>query len=128
MSKVHDILVQFPSVAAGTDEELYVPVNLLSSKGRIKKIRLVPYTARTADACDYTTIAVKVGANTVASRATDVAGGNMVAGTAELLTLVDAYTEVEDGDVISVHKDDTGCTGLAFDGAIMITIEEQPIP
>lgn len=127
MSMVRDVVFHFPSVGAGTDEELYIAVNLLSSKARIKKVRLTPYTARTADATNYTTITLKSGANTICSRATDVAGGNMVAGTAEVLTIDDAYSEVSDGDVLAVHKDDSG-TGLAFDGSITVTLEEQPIP
>lgn len=90
--------------------------------GNIVACDLMPNVAVTANDTNKMTFSVKIGSATLASRVTDVAGGNMVAGTNE--SLGDAVgARVNKGDVL--HLDcDKGGTGPAYDCTLRIMVEE----
>lgn len=107
----------FAAVAAGTDETWYVP---LPSSGtwKLESAIFLPWTDRTANDTNYTTIAVKKGATTIASEATTTSDtGNLTAGTALTLAITGAGTNLEFGASapVVVTKTDAG-SGLALDG------------
>lgn len=120
---IMQVTLPWPSVAAGTDDERGVAI-AAPGEWRLVAAYWCPDTAITANATNYTTLTVKQGSTTLATRATDVAGGSAVKHTAEALTLSGgAALEFGQGDVIQVDKDDSG-TGAIVDGAFSFFFEK----
>jgi hypothetical protein len=96
-----------------------------SSPGYIKAAYYEPTVAITADGSNYMTLTVAANSTTVASRATDVAGGSIVDATPVSLTMASGVrdkAEVEQGDVITCASTKTG-TGPAFGGRLVVVVE-----
>lgn len=119
----HAIRLPFAAVAAGTGETFYAA--LPAGKWKLTKASFTSWTARTANDTNYTTIAVKNGATTLASEATTTGDtGNLTAGGVLDLVITGTGTSLEfdGGDVISVTKTDAG-SGLALDGEFLLEFE-----
>lgn len=113
--------VQFPLIAAGTDEVLYATI---AAEGTflLKSAYVVPWTNRTAHDTNYTDLSIELGTTEVASLQTTTGGsGNLVAGTPIALTLSNVI-EVAQGSKIAIKKTDAG-SGLAFDGGFDLYFE-----
>jgi hypothetical protein len=126
----NQIAIFMPNVAATNDEERYFPVTLSGSKAKIVKVRLVADETVTAHASNYATLALKKGGTTLASWSTATGGdGTLTEGTDVELTISGTGEDIElsDGDVLEFDKVESG-TGVAFQGTLVVEIEEQPIP
>lgn len=94
------------SAAAGANEVARYGVNTLPVKLLVERVTFVPDTAVTADASNTGTLTIKAGATTIATLTTDLAQGNLVAGTVYSLTLTGtgADLEVSPLETVSVAK------------------------
>lgn len=103
------------SAAAGANEIARYGVNALPVKLKTEAVYFIPDTAVTADASNTGTITVKIGATTIATLTTNVAQGDLVAGTVYTLTLsgTGADLEIDSGEAVSVTKT------YASSGAVM---------
>lgn len=111
------------AVAAGTDE-IFPMIIAKPGTWKLEKAYFVAGTAITADAANYTTLSIKIGANEVATEATTVADtGTIALSTAEELVLTGTGTTLEatgQSTVITCLKTDTG-TGVAADGCFVLS-------
>jgi hypothetical protein len=110
-------------VAAGTPETLYVPI-AAAGTWKMRKAYFTPFTNRTADDTNYTTMTVKKGSTAIATEATTTADtGDLVAGTAIALALTGSGQDLEfaQGSSIVVTKTESG-TGLALDGSFQFEL------
>lgn len=107
-------------IAAGTDQEV-AWVCPFPGKWKVRNVYLVADDAIGADDTDYTTLTLKNGSTTLASRATTVSGGALVAKTAYALEADPggAGAIVEQGEELVFGKADTGTTGVAFSGSMI---------
>jgi hypothetical protein len=113
--------IPFAVIAAGTDETWYAPVP--EGTWKLESAVFVPWTARTANDTNYTTITVKKGATTLASEATTTGDtGNLVAGTPVTLVITGTGTSLEftPSAPVVLGKADSG-SGLALDGTFSLT-------
>lgn len=111
-------------VAAGTDEVLYW-TNKTGTKLRVKALAFTPWTARTANATNYTDISVENEGTEIASEQTTVADtGNLSAGVPLTLAITGTGSSLElaDGDTLAFKKTDAGA-GLALDGMFHVSVE-----
>lgn len=114
----------FPSVGAGTDEALYAAFPH-EGTWELVKAYFTPWTNRTANDTNYTTVSVELLGASVASFTTETSGsggnGNLVAGTPVEFSLSNA-AEIGQGDTVAVLKADTA-SGVALDGCFTFRFE-----
>jgi hypothetical protein len=89
---------------------------------KITSVYLVNSAAIAADDSDYCKVELKNGANVVAELDSRAAHEDGIAdGVAEALNLVDAYSEPEAGDLLSVNYDETDTgTAVALTDAVLV--------
>lgn len=117
-SDIRSVQMNFPTVAAGTDEERGI-CHGLQGEWRLSAAYFQPCTTTATDASNYTTLSVKAGlaGTSLGTLTTNSSGGAaLTAGTVSTVSL-SGGTAREFGatDPIYVEKDDTG-TGAAADG------------
>lgn len=115
-------------LAADTEKTLYCPIPAVDGGGEYEAVSAY-FTpdgdgAVTADATNYTVVTLKNGATSLWSRATDVAGGALVAGTQVALTITAAtaktafeFTAGTDQLTIAVTMPGTGAV---FKGIVAV--------
>ena len=107
--------------ASASDTAEYVP---LYRKATLKEVRLVADAAVTADGSDYLTIKLQKGAVDLGSRAFNSTG--MVAGASESIDLSGGESlDFSDLDELKLTYDQTGSSGMAFDGGIVLVFEPR---
>jgi len=118
----YQVTLTLEEVAAGSPEEWYAAYSG-SNDVQLVSAYLTSATARTANDTNYTTISIKKGLTTYGSLATTTSGtGNLTAGQAVAFSLSSTGTGFSQGEVVEVHKDDSG-SGLAFDGSVSLTFQ-----
>jgi hypothetical protein len=105
------------TAAAGADEIARIGVNASPIRLVLTKLSFVPDTAVTANDTNSGTLTVKIGATTIATLTTNVAQGNLVAGTPVTLTMSGDLT-VAAGAVLSVTKTYAG-SGAVLSGIVV---------
>ena len=105
-----------------TDVEYLLNASL--NKGKIKRVTVLPNVSVTADNTNYITLTVKKASTTLVSRATNVAGGGMVAGTPIVLTLTGTGADLEQdaAGIFEVAVAKAG-TGPAYDFDVVAVFE-----
>jgi hypothetical protein len=113
------------SAAAGANEVARYGVNTLPVKLLIERVTFVPDTAVTADASNTGTLTIKAGDTTIATLTTNVAQGNLVAGTVYSLTLTGSGTDLEVSplETVSVAKTFAN-TGAVLSGLVSFSCTE----
>ncbi|MEN9814122.1 MAG: hypothetical protein RLZZ412_104 [Verrucomicrobiota bacterium] len=114
------------SAAAGANEVARYGVNAQPVKVVVASVYFVPDTAVTADDTNNGVITIKAGATTIAALTTDLAQGNLAAGTVYTLTLSGsgADLEVDAGETVSVTKTYAG-TGAVMSGLVSLRCAEM---
>ena len=113
------------SAAAGANEIARYGVNASPNKLLVERVVFVPDTAVTADASNTGTLTIKIGATTIATLVTDVAQGNLVAGTVYTLTLSAAGADLEIDSLESVSVTKTYAnSGAVLSGAVSFRCSE----
>jgi hypothetical protein len=105
------------TAAAGADEIARIGVNASPIRLVLTELSFVPDTAVTANDTNNGTLTVKIGATTIATLTTNVAQGNLVAGTPVKLTMSGDLT-VAAGAVLSVTKTYAG-SGAVLSGIVV---------
>lgn len=103
------------SAAAGANEIARYGVNTLPVKLLIERVVFVPDTAVTADASNTATLTITAGGTTISTLTTNLAQGNLVAGTAYSFTLTASGADLEISPLESVGVAKT----YASSGAVM---------
>jgi hypothetical protein len=105
------------TAAAGADEIARYGVNDGPNKVVLTALSFVPDVAVTASDTNYGTLTIKIGATTIATLVTDVAGGSLVAGTPVELTMSGDLTMAE-GEVLGATKTYAG-SGAVLSGIVV---------
>jgi len=105
------------TAAAGADEIARIGINASPIRLVLTDLEFVPDTAVTASDTNNGTLTVKIGATTIATLVTNVARGNLVAGTPVTLTMSGDLT-VASGAVMSVTKTYAG-SGAVLSGIVV---------
>lgn len=117
--------IKIGTAAAGANEiPRYVP-NTKPIKLFTESVCFVPDTAVTAADANSGTITVKIGATTIATMTTNLAQGDLVAGTRYALTLSasGADLEIDSLESVSVTKTYTG-SGAVMSGVVSFSVSE----
>ena len=104
------------TAAAGADEIARYGINDGPNKVVLTGLSFVPDTAVTASDTNYGVLTIKIGATTIATLTTNVAQGNLVAGTPVSLTMSGDLTMAV-GAVLSATKTYAG-TGAVLSGIV----------
>lgn len=118
-------LPKIGSAAAGANEPARFATNVLLSKLLVEKIVFTPDTAVTADASNKGILTIKIGATTIATMTTDLAQGDLVAGTVYdiPLTASGADLEIDSLEAVSVTKT-YGGTGAVMSGMVELRVSD----
>jgi hypothetical protein len=113
------------TAAAGADEIARIGVNHLPFKLFVESIKFVPDTAVTASDANNGTLTIKIGATTIATFVTNVAQGNLVAGTVYTITpsASGADLEISVNEAFSAAKTYTG-SGAVLSGIVSFQCSE----
>jgi len=113
------------SAAAGANEVARYGINSQPGKALVEKVMFVPDTAVTADDTNNGVLTIKVGATTIGTLTTNLAHGNLVAGTAYSVTLTasGADLEVDALETVSVTKTFAG-SGAVLSGVVSFRCSE----
>jgi hypothetical protein len=105
------------TAAAGADEIARYGINEGPNKVVLTSLTFTPDTAVTANDTNNGTLTVKIGATTIATLTTNVAQGNLVAGTPVSLTMSGDVT-MKVSDVLSATKTYAG-SGAVLSGIVV---------
>lgn len=113
------------SAAAGANEIARYGLNTMPTKLKVEAVYFTPDTAVTADDTNNGILTIKAGATTIATLTTNLAQGNLVAGTVYTLTLSGsgANLEVDSLETVSVAKT-YGGTGAVMSGVVSFSVSE----
>jgi hypothetical protein len=113
------------TAAAGANEIARYGVNALPVKLQLVTLRFVPDTAVTADDVNNGVLTVKIGATTIATLTTNLAQGNLAAGTVYEITpsASGADLEVDVAEAVSATKT-YGGTGAVLSGIVSMLCQE----
>lgn len=128
MSSPHFHTLVTPSVgtaAAGANEAAACGMNHLPVKLVVEDCKFVCRTAVTADAANTGILTVKIGATTIGTLTTNLAQGDLVAGTAYTIALTASGEDliVDVNEVFSVTKT-YGGTGAVMVGIVSLRCSE----
>jgi hypothetical protein len=121
----HQIDIKIGTAAAGANEVARYVNNTRPTKLFTESVCFVPDTAVTAADANSGTITVKIGATTISTLTTNLAQGDLVAGTRYALTLSasGADLEVDSLESVSVTKTYTG-SGAVMSGVVSFSVTE----
>ena len=105
------------TAAAGAAEIARIGMNALPGKLFITSLVFVPDTAVTADDTNYATLTFAIGSTTIGTLVTNLAQGDLVAGTPVAITLSGDLT-VAAGAIVKVTKTYAG-TGAVMSGVAL---------
>ena len=105
------------TAAAGADEIARYGINDGPHKVVLTALSFVPDTAVSANDTNNGTLTIKIGATTIATLVTNIAGGSLVAGTPVSLTMSGDLT-MDVGDVLSATKTYAG-SGAVLSGIVV---------
>lgn len=105
------------TAAAGADEIARIGINASPTKLLLTSLIFLPDTAVSASDTNNGILTVKINATTIATLTTNVAQGNLVAGTAVSLTIDNGLT-MAPGDRISATKTYAG-SGAVLSGIVV---------
>ncbi len=113
------------TAAAGANEAAACGMNHLPVKLVVEDVKFVCRTAVTADASNNGVLTVKIGATTIGTLTTNVAQGDLVAGTAYTIALTASGEDliVDVNEVFSVTKT-YGGTGAVMAGIVSLQCSE----
>lgn len=113
------------SAAAGANEVARYGVNTLPVKLLVERVTFVPDTAVTANDTNNGVLTIKAGATTISTLTTNVAQGDLVAGTVYSFTLTGtgADLEVSSLETVSVAKTYAG-SGAVMSGLVSFLCSE----
>lgn len=118
------ILPKIGSAAAGADEIARIARNDFPFGLAIQSVYFTPEAAVTANDTNFATLTIKIGATTIGTLTTEVATGNLVAGTPIEIDVSGNLT-ITPGAVASVTKTYAG-SGAAMIGTVsMLAIESR---
>jgi hypothetical protein len=107
--------------ASASDTAEYMPC---FRKVTLKEARLVADAAVTASGSDYLTIKLQKGSDDLGSRAFD--STDMAAGASEEIALSGGESlDFDDLDELKITYDQTGSSGMAFDGGLVLVFEPR---
>jgi hypothetical protein len=107
--------------ASGSDTVEYFPCY---RKMTLKQARLVADTAVTADGSNYVTIKLQKSSVDLGSRAFN--SDDMAAGAGEAIALDGGSSlDFSDLDELKITYDQTGASGMAFDGGLVLVFEPR---
>ena len=116
------ILPKIGSAAAGADEIARIARNDFPFRLAIESVYFTPEAAVTANDTNFATLTIKNGSTTIGTLTTEVATGNLVAGTPIQIDVSGILT-IEPEDVVSVTKTYDG-SGAAMIGTVSMLVSE----
>lgn len=115
-------LPKIGSAAAGADEIARIARNDFPFRLAIESVYFTPEAAVTASDTNFATLTIKIGSTTIGTLTTEVATGDLVAGTPIQIDVSGILT-IDSGAVVSVTKTYSG-SGAAMIGTVSMLVSE----